>query len=79
MDQSQAPIVEALAKAAGRTIHGFGAPGHHGGAAIPDGLRPLPGQRISVEHAAWLAANREAGMFVLDPTDPSERCVRVVA
>ena len=49
-------------------------------APAPPGIpRLVPGQRISAQHAAWLTANRDAGMFVLDPADPAERKIRVVA
>jgi arginine/lysine/ornithine decarboxylase len=49
-------------------------------APAPPGIpRLIPGQRISPAHAAWLTSNRDAGMFVLDPADPSERMIRVVA
>jgi arginine decarboxylase len=49
-------------------------------APAPPGVpRLMPGQRISDAHVAWLLANREAGMFVLDPADPSDKRVRVVA
>lgn len=48
-------------------------------APSPPGVpRLLPGQRITAAHRDWLVAHRDAGMFVLDPTDPSERRVRVV-
>ena len=43
--------------------------------AIP---RLVPGQRISRAHVAFLLAQRAAGAFFLDPTDPSERMIRVV-
>lgn len=49
-------------------------------APAPPGVpRLVPGQRIGVEHVAWLTANRHLGMFLLDPTDPSERTIRCVA
>ena len=49
-------------------------------APSPPGVpRLVPGQRITPEHVAWLVANRDAGMFVLDPADPSEHRLRVVA
>ena len=35
MDQQQAPVLEALKQLERRPIHGFGAPGHHQGNAIP--------------------------------------------
>jgi len=48
-------------------------------APAPPGVpRLVPGQRISEAHVAWLVANRDAGAFILDPTDPSEKRVRVV-
>ncbi len=48
-------------------------------APTPPGVpRVIPGQRISAAHRDWLVANRDAGMFVLDPTDPAERRIRVV-
>lgn len=48
-------------------------------APAPPGIpRLVPGQLITAAHRDWLVANRDAGMFVLDPTDPSERRVRVV-
>ncbi len=46
MDQKHAPIVEALAQVERRPIHGFGAPGHNQGAAIPTDLRRLLGRKI---------------------------------
>ncbi len=49
-------------------------------APAPPGVpRLVPGQRISAAHVAWLVANRDAGAFMLDPIDPSEHMVRVVA
>lgn len=62
-----------LAYAAGRIAAETIAP------APPGVPRLVPGQRITAEHVAWLIANRDAGMFVLDPIDPSERTIRVVA
>lgn len=48
-------------------------------APAPPGIpRLIPGQRINAAHVAYLVANRDAGMFVLDPTDPAERRIRVV-
>ena len=49
-------------------------------APAPPGVpRLVPGQRITPAHVAWLVANRDAGAFILDPIDPSERRIRVVA
>lgn len=49
-------------------------------APAPPGVpRLIPGQRISAAHVRFLVANRDAGMFVLDPSDPAERRLRVVA
>lgn len=49
-------------------------------APAPPGVpRLIPGQRIDAAHVAWLVANRDAGAFFLDPADPTERHVRVVA
>ena len=49
-------------------------------APAPPGVpRLVPGQRISKCHVAWLVANRDAGAFLLDPIDPAERTLRVVA
>ncbi|QNE32973.1 aminotransferase class V-fold PLP-dependent enzyme [Sphingomonas sp. NBWT7] len=46
-------------------------------APAPPGVpRLVPGQRITAEHIAWLAANRAVGMFLLDPIDPTERTIR---
>jgi arginine/lysine/ornithine decarboxylase len=48
-------------------------------APAPPGVpRLVPGQRIGAAHVEWLVKNRDAGMFLLDPSDPSERCIRVV-
>lgn len=48
-------------------------------APAPPGVpRLMPGQRISEAHVAWLAANRDAGMFILDPADPTEHAIRCV-
>jgi arginine decarboxylase len=48
-------------------------------APAPPGVpRLIPGQRITAAHVAFLAGQREAGMFVLDPADQSERRLRVV-
>ena len=46
MDQHTAPILEALGKLQRRKMHGFGAPGHHQGSAIPRDLRRLLGSRV---------------------------------
>lgn len=49
-------------------------------APAPPGVpRLVPGQRIDAEHVAWLTANRDLGMFLLGPTDPSQRTIRCVA
>jgi len=49
-------------------------------APAPPGVpRLVPGQLITAEHVAWLLANRDAGAFLLDPIDPSQRTVRVMA
>ena len=62
------PIEQAAGRIAAETL-----------APAPPGVpRLVPGQRISAEHVAWLTLNREAGMFLLDPSDPSGHCVRVV-
>lgn len=63
----------ALEDAAGRIAAEIIAP------APPGMPRLVPGQRIGIEHVAWLTANRDLGMFLLDPTDPSERTIRCVA
>ena len=63
----------ALEEAAGRVAAEIIAP------APPGVPRLVPGQRIGVEHVAWLTANRDLGMFLLDPTDPSERTIRCIA
>ena len=48
-------------------------------APSPPGVpRLVPGQVISGPHVAWLVAQRDAGAFLLDPVDPSERSIRVV-
>ncbi|MBW6526437.1 aminotransferase class V-fold PLP-dependent enzyme [Sphingomonas sp. RHCKR7] len=62
-----------LEEAAGRIAAEIVAP------APPGVPRLVPGQRIGAEHVAWLTANRDLGMFLLDPTDPSERTIRCVA
>jgi arginine/lysine/ornithine decarboxylase len=65
----QVPYEAATGRVAAETI-----------APAPPGVpRLVPGQRISERHVAWLVANRDAGAFLLDPIDPSERTVRVVA
>ena len=49
-------------------------------APAPPGVpRLVPGQRVSPAHVAWLVANRDGGAFILDPVDPSQRLIRVVA
>lgn len=49
-------------------------------APAPPGVpRLVPGQRITAGHVTWLTANRDLGMFLLDPTDPAERQIRCVA
>lgn len=63
----------ALADAAGRISAETIAP------APPGVPRLVPGQRITNEIVDWLVANRDLGAFFLDPIDPSERTVRVVA
>jgi arginine/lysine/ornithine decarboxylase len=62
-----------IAAAAGRIAAEMIAP------APPGVPRLVPGQRIGAAHIAWLAGSRDAGAFFLDPTDPSERTIRVVA
>lgn len=46
MDQSKAPILDALAAIERHPLHGFGAPGHHQGAAVPREVRRLLGARV---------------------------------
>jgi len=49
-------------------------------APAPPGVpRLVPGQRISAQHVAWLVAQRAAGAFVMDPVDPTQATIRVVA
>ena len=49
-------------------------------APAPPGVpRLVPGQLITAAHVAWLVAQRDAGAFFLDPIDPSERMIRVMA
>lgn len=49
-------------------------------APAPPGVpRLVPGQRISPDHVAWLVAQRDAGAFIMDPVDPSDATIRVVA
>ncbi|MBI0476446.1 aminotransferase class V-fold PLP-dependent enzyme [Sphingomonas sp. MA1305] len=49
-------------------------------APAPPGVpRLVPGQLIEPAHVAWLIANRDAGAFFLDPIDPNQRRLRVVA
>jgi arginine/lysine/ornithine decarboxylase len=62
-----------LAAAAGRVCAETIAP------APPGVPRLVPGQRITPTHVAWLAASRDLGAFLLDPIDPRERTLRVVA
>ena len=48
-------------------------------APAPPGVpRLLPGQLITSVHIAFLTSQRDGGMFVLDPADPSEHKLRVV-
>lgn len=46
MDQHHAPILEALATIERKSVHGFGAPGHHQGTTIPRDLRKLLGRQV---------------------------------
>ena len=65
----QVPLADAAGRIAAETI-----------APAPPGVpRLVPGQRITAAHVAWLTANRDLGAFFLDPIDPTERTVRVVA
>jgi arginine/lysine/ornithine decarboxylase len=49
-------------------------------APAPPGVpRLVPGQHITPAHVAWLVAQRDAGAFVMDPVDPTEATIRVVA
>ena len=45
MDQTLAPILDALQQIERNKVHGFGAPGHHQGAAVPRDLRQALGRR----------------------------------
>ena len=48
-------------------------------APAPPGVpRLIPGQRIDQTTVRWLVANRDAGMFVLDPVDIEQQMIRVV-
>jgi len=62
----------ALADAIGRIAAEVIAP------APPGVPRLVPGQRIDAAHVAWLAASIDAGAFILDPVDPSQRTIRVM-
>ena len=65
----QVPLAAAAGRVAAETL-----------APAPPGVpRLVPGQRITPAHVDWLAANRDLGGFFLDPIDPDERTVRVVA
>ena len=65
----QVPLEEAAGRIAAETI-----------APAPPGVpRLVPGQRLTPAIVAWLGANRDLGAFFLDPIDPNERTVRVVA
>jgi len=65
----QVPIGDAAGRIAAEMI-----------APAPPGVpRLVPGQRITEAHVAWLLAQRDLGAFFLDPIDPSERTIRVVA
>lgn len=46
MDQTQAPILAALQQIERNKLHGFGAPGHHQGAAVPRDLAQALGKRV---------------------------------
>ena len=46
MNQNRAPILEALAAIERRSVHGFGAPGHHQGATVSRDLRRLLGRQF---------------------------------
>jgi arginine decarboxylase len=46
MDQTRAPLMEALARIEKKPVIGFGAPGHGHGSAIPRGMRALLGKRV---------------------------------
>lgn len=49
-------------------------------APAPPGVpRLIPGQRIETAHRDWMLRQVEAGVFVLDPADPRQGRVRVVA
>jgi len=49
-------------------------------APAPPGVpRLVPGQHITPAHVTWLVAQRDAGAFVMDPVDPTEATIRVVA
>jgi len=49
-------------------------------APAPPGVpRLVPGQRISPAHVTWLVAQRDAGAFIMDPVDPTDATIRVVA
>jgi arginine decarboxylase len=47
--------------------------------APPGVPRLVPGQLISAAHVAWLVAQRNAGAFIMDPVDPTQAMIRVVA
>jgi arginine decarboxylase len=46
MDQTQAPILNALQQIERNKVHGFGAPGHHQGAAVARDLAKALGKRV---------------------------------
>ena len=49
-------------------------------APAPPGVpRLIPGQVISAAHVEYLVSNRDAGCFILDPADPAQQTIRVVA
>lgn len=48
-------------------------------APAPPGIpRLMPGQLISAAHVRFLESNGRAGLFLLDPADPTQRTIRVV-
>ena len=67
-DAELVPLIDAAGRIAAEII-----------APAPPGVpRLIPGQRIDEAHVRWLVANRDAGMFVLDPVDIEQQVIRVV-
>jgi arginine/lysine/ornithine decarboxylase len=76
MDQSQAPLLDALVDYHRSNRDGFSPPGHRQGAGVDDRVLASALNDAVID---YLRSGVDAGMNLPDPADPSAQKFRVVA